>query len=245
MASYAVKDIFLTLQGEGARAGAKSLFVRFAGCNLWSGSPAHRDSGSGPCAKWCDTDFFKGEAIELDALRARMATAWGDAAGQRWCVITGGEPGLQIDDALVDALHADRWLIAVETNGTLASAALRRCDHICVSPKRGTAWTSLGAAHEVKVILPGEADGTGWTDAELADIEARAGDAQLFVQPQDPIVSTFVEQSHLKRTVDVAAGDAALLAARYDANVRRCIDFVMRHPRWRLSAQLHKFVGIA
>jgi organic radical activating enzyme len=244
LATYAIKEVFGTLQGEGLRAGARSVFVRMAGCNLWSGRGEDRATGKGPCARWCDTDFFKGTTFELPALLDRMAGEWG-SAGDRWCVITGGEPGLQIDDALVDALHGAGWHIAVETNGTVDTPALRRCDHLCVSPKRGTSWWTLGHAHELKVILPGAVAGeAGWQPDELLAIEARAADAGavLFVQPQDPLVTpSFVEQTYLKRSVDAPPA----LAATFRAHLQQCIDWVASHPRWRLSVQLHKYIGIA
>jgi 7-carboxy-7-deazaguanine synthase len=248
--AYGIKEVFLTLQGEGARVGAKSVFVRMTGCNLWSGNPAHRDRGAGPCARWCDTDFFKGDVIELAELRERMRVAWGqgDGQGEKWCVITGGEPALQIDHELVDALHADGWRIAVETNGTVDTPALRACDHVCVSPKRGTAW-SIGAAHEVKVVLPGAArDEDGWTDDELVVLERQALTATappaLFVQPQDPIAATAdLEHTYLKRARDV--DDEGALERAYRKNLERCTQWVLGHDRWRLSAQLHKYIRIA
>ena len=250
-ATYGIKEIFLTLQGEGARAGAKSVFVRFTGCNLWSGNPAHRDRGAGPCARWCDTDFFRGEVLALDELRARMQAVWQSHDGEKWCVLTGGEPALQIDDALVAALHDDGWRIAVETNGTVDTAALRACDHVCISPKRGTAWPALAAAHEIKVVLPGAAlDEDGWTDAELAALEQRALGAPahpaLFVQPQDPMASAGeLEQTWLKHSRALAEAQRSQLEERYQRNLDRCIRWVMSHDRWRLSAQLHKYIRIA
>jgi 7-carboxy-7-deazaguanine synthase len=247
---YGIKEVFLTLQGEGARAGAKSVFVRTTGCNLWSGNPAHRDRGAGPCARWCDTDFFKGEVVELEALRERMRAAWGDGQGEKWCVITGGEPALQIDQALVDALHADGWRIAVETNGTIDTPALRACDHVCASPKRGTPW-SIAAAHEIKIVLPGAArDEDGWTDDELVALEREAMAAPvppaLFVQPQDPIAGAGeLEHTYLKRARDACVPQADALERAYRNNLERCMQWVMKHGRWRLSAQLHKYIRIA
>lgn len=244
--AYAIKEIFGTLQGEGLRAGARSVFVRMAGCNLWSGRAEDRAAGKGPCARWCDTDFFKGTQTSIPELLARMSDAWGPATdGDRWCVITGGEPGLQVDDALVDALHGAGWKVAVETNGTCESPALRRCDHLCLSPKRGTPWTSLGHAHEVKVILPGAVPGeVGWQLDELRAIEAMAIDAgaTLFVQPQDPLVdAAFVEETYLKRST----GDASpMLASQFRVHLQQCLDWIAAHPRWRLSAQLHKYIGV-
>lgn len=250
--SYSVKEVFVTLQGEGARAGSKSVFVRFAGCNLWSGHPDHRGHGKGPCAQWCDTDFFRGEALELDALCERMDAAWAASAlpaQEPWCVLTGGEPALQLDGKLVDRLHGLGWKIAVETNGTVQSDVLRLCDHVCISPKRGTAWSLLPRCDEVKVILPGAMSSElGWTEHELLEIEgqAEAMRAALFVQPQDPLVDpALVEQTHLKRRDAISVDRSRELAERFQANVTQCIDWVMAHPRWRLSAQLHKYIGIS
>jgi organic radical activating enzyme len=251
---YGVKDVFDTLQGEGARAGQRSVFVRFSGCNLWDGHPLHRDRGAGPCARWCDTDFFKGRVLSLEALLEEMDAAWPANPVGRWCVLTGGEPGLQVDEVLVDALHDLDWLIAIETNGTIDSVAIRKCDHVCLSPKRGTDWRTLGAAHELKVILPGAALGeTGWTNEELAEAEAvvdtwdsgaRVG---LFVQPQDPILSQDVVELTLLKgagSKEMTPEAEALLRASFEANVERAIQWVKDNPSWRLSLQVHKMVGL-
>lgn len=246
---YGIKDVFATLQGEGARAGAKSLFVRMAGCNLWSGDPRHRERGTGPCSLWCDTDFLSGDLYSLDDLRTRMEALWG-AGDPKWCVITGGEPSLQIDHRLVDSLHDNGWKIAIETNGTIDNDAVKRCDHVCMSPKRGTSWRTLGHAHEYKVILPGAQDvANGWTEEELVEIEefALQGSisAALFVQPQDPLVDpTLVEQTYLKRTIATDSRMYSTLSRLFDNHIKRCIDWVLAHPRWRLSGQLHKYVGL-
>lgn len=248
---YGIKDIFDTLQGEGARAGSRSVFVRFTGCNLWSGDPLQRDRGAGPCAKWCDTDFRKGRVLSLDELLEEMDAAWASNGHTRWCVLTGGEPGLQINDALVEGLHERGWLIAVETNGTVDNMAIRHCDHVCLSPKQGTDWHNLGFAHEVKVVLPGAMLGEpGWTDAELLAVEETTSAAMhsvdLFVQPQDPIIaSNVVEFTLLKGGgAEVAPEHEAFLHMAYEAHVARCIAFVKAHPQWRLSLQLHKTVNI-
>jgi organic radical activating enzyme len=182
-----------------------------------------------------------------------MRDVWSvDTAEDRWCVLTGGEPALQVDSELIDALHEDGWSVAVETNGTVESDAIHRCDHVCVSPKRGTPWHCLGVAHEIKVILPGAATGeVGWTDAELEALEAYAlslgTHAQLFVQPQDPIIgSDVLEQTLLKHNgSDLSAARKENLVAEYRAHLDRCIAWVQRHSRWRLSVQLHKYIGVA
>lgn len=241
--NYAVRNLFLTVQGEGARVGAKSLFVRLAGCNLWDGRPEHRSQGKGACARWCDTDFVKGEPLSLPELLARMEVLWPKREGEeRWCVVTGGEPVLQMDLAFVEGLHAAGWRIALETNGTLdpmeaGARLLEGVDHVCCSPKRG-GEVNLIRAHELKVVLPGDAE-RPWTEEELLGFFRRLTPDAAFVQPQDPIDPAFTETSFLggQRPEDPLRG-------KYQENVRRCLDFVAAHPEWRLSLQTHKYLGV-
>jgi 7-carboxy-7-deazaguanine synthase (Cx14CxxC type) len=152
--SYAVKEIFLTLQGEGARAGRAAVFCRFAGCNLWSGREEDRTQAQ---CRFCDTDFVGtdgtrgGRYGNADALAVAIETEWGAGRERRFTVLTGGEPLLQLDDALVAALHGRGFEIAVETNGTLPIVA--GIDWICVSPKAGTDIV-LRSGDELKLIYP-------------------------------------------------------------------------------------------
>lgn len=152
--SYAVKEIFLTLQGEGAHAGRASVFCRFAGCNLWSGR--EEDRASATC-RFCDTDFvgtdgtFGGRYASAGELADTVAAQWTGGDANRYVVLTGGEPLLQVDAALVAALHARGFAIGVETNGTLAPPA--GIDWICVSPKAG-AELVLRHGHELKLVYP-------------------------------------------------------------------------------------------
>lgn len=246
--SYAVKEIFTTIQGEGLNAGRRAVFLRFAGCNLWDGLPEHRARGEGPCSLWCDTDFFRGERYDsARGLAMAVRAAWGDVPGSpKLVVLTGGEPGLQVDEELVDELRwASFFAIAVETNGTRVGRgderAIEKCDHVCLSPKRGTNWRRLEVAHEVKVVLPGAAyAGDGWTGDELLEIEGWARDrgAALFVQPQDPIDPLTVDASHLKKHLH------AYNPRVYEAAVRQCVEWVHAHPRWRLSMQTHKLAEV-
>jgi 7-carboxy-7-deazaguanine synthase (Cx14CxxC type) len=154
MSAYAVKEIFLTLQGEGAQAGRAAVFCRFAGCNLWSGRQT--DRADAECA-FCDTDFVGtdgaggGTFTGAPALAAALASAWGPRAAHRFVVFTGGEPLLQLDAALVDAAHAQGFEIAVETNGTLAPPA--GLDWICVSPKAGASLVARRGS-ELKLVFP-------------------------------------------------------------------------------------------
>jgi 7-carboxy-7-deazaguanine synthase len=152
--AYAVKEIFLTLQGEGAQAGRPAVFCRFAGCNLWSGREA--DRAAAQCT-FCDTDFVGtdgtrgGSYRDAAALADVIADEWGPPRAHRFAVLTGGEPLLQVDAALLDALHARGFTVAVETNGTLEPPA--GLDWICVSPKAG-APLRIRAGHELKLVYP-------------------------------------------------------------------------------------------
>ena len=150
--SYAVKEIFLTLQGEGIQAGRRAVFLRFSGCNLWSGREA--DRAEAQCT-FCDTDFVgmdgeNGGRYEAEALAGRVSELWGGGT-QPLVVITGGEPMLQLDDALIEALHGRGFEIAVETNGTLPAPA--GIDWICVSPKAGTEVVQR-SGDELKLVWP-------------------------------------------------------------------------------------------
>lgn len=208
--SYAVKEIFKTLQGEGAQTGRAAIFCRFAGCNLWSGREA--DRATSVCT-FCDTDFVGmdgtggGRFADADALADAIATEWAGASANRYVVLTGGEPLLQVDDALVAALHARDFEIGVETNGTLAPPA--GLDWICVSPK-ADADLVLTSGHELKLVYPQEA-------ALPSQFEHLAFD-HFFLQPMD--------------------SPAAV------ANLEAAISYCTNNPRWRLSLQSHKMIGI-
>lgn len=154
--SYAVKEIFYTLQGEGMNAGRSAVFLRFSGCNLWSGRAEHRETAFGSCAKWCDTDFAgmdgtKGGRYSVDELADAVESCWPHAVGPRFVVCTGGEPLLQLDAALIDALHARSFEIAVETNGTIQAPV--GIDWVCVSPKAGMQLV-VDRGNELKLVFP-------------------------------------------------------------------------------------------
>ena len=206
--SYAVKEIFLTLQGEGMQAGRRAVFLRLSGCNLWTGR--EQDRATAQC-KFCDTDFVgmdgeNGGRYDAAALAAKVEQLWG-SGDERLVVITGGEPMLQLDAALVDALHARGFEIAVETNGTLA--APDGIDWICVSPKAGTEVVQR-SGDELKLVWP-----------------------QAGVDPQALLGWDF--RHYLIQPMDCADAAAARQAA---------IDYVLRHPEWRLSLQTHKLLGL-
>ena len=211
--SYAVKEMFLTLQGEGVNAGRRAVFVRFAGCNLWSGR--EQDRATAIC-RFCDTDFVgtDGEGGGRFADAAALATAaagfWGSDRAERFCVLTGGEPMLQIDDALVDALHTKGFVIAMESNGTLP--AHPGIDWVCISPKAGSEVVQR-RGDELKLVWPQP----GSDLAALEDWDF----ANLLIQPLDT-----------GDTTGNAASEAAAIAV------------VMDRPRWRLTLQAHKRLGL-
>ena len=154
--TYAVKECFLTLQGEGVQAGSRAVFLRFAGCNLWSGR--EQDRAAAQCT-FCDTDFVGtdgeggGKFADADELVDRVETVWGEGSADRLVVITGGEPTLQLDPALIDALHARGFRVAVESNGTLP--AIDGIDWLCISPKAGTEVVQR-RGDELKLVWPQE-----------------------------------------------------------------------------------------
>ena len=173
--NYSIKEIFFTLQGEGTRTGRAAVFCRFAGCNLWSG--LEKDRGSAVC-QFCDTDFVGADAGKFksaQALAERVAAEWPAGAGGRpYVVFTGGEPLLQLDQALCDAMHAQGFEIAVETNGTLV--APDGVDWICVSPK-STAELVQTRGHELKLVYPQ----TDAPPAKFADLPFE----NFILQPMD------------------------------------------------------------
>jgi 7-carboxy-7-deazaguanine synthase (Cx14CxxC type) len=208
--SYAVKECFLTLQGEGVQSGSRAVFLRFAGCNLWSGREADRASA---ICNFCDTDFVGtdgeggGKFKSAEGLAAHVETLWGTDPEQRLVVISGGEPMLQLDRALIDELHGRSFRVALETNGTLPAAD--GIDWICVSPKAGTEVVQR-SGNELKLVWPQE-------EIDVVELESWRFD-HFLVQP-----------------MDCDRGEEALKAS---------IKLAMERPRWRLSLQAHKVVGL-
>lgn len=208
--SYAVKEVFKTLQGEGAQSGRAAVFCHFTGCNLWSGREVDRATA---VCNFCDTNFVGmdgtggGRYADAVALADKVEAEWASPKGRRYVVLTGGEPLLQVDTALIDALHARGFEIAVETNGT--QVAPEGLDWICVSPK-ADAELILRQGHELKLVFPQE-------KARPADFEHLEFD-HFFLQPMD----------------------SPTAAANLEATIAFCTD----NPRWRLSLQSHKMIGI-
>jgi 7-carboxy-7-deazaguanine synthase (Cx14CxxC type) len=208
--SYAVKEAFLTLQGEGMQAGSRAVFLRFAGCNLWSGR--EQDRATAQC-NFCDTDFVGtdgpggGKFAGAGQLAAHVEGLWGDESDLRLAVITGGEPMLQLDKALIDALHDRGFSVAVESNGTIA--AVPGIDWLCISPKAGTDVVQR-SGNELKLVWP-------QAGIDPIDLEGWAFD-HFLVQPMD--------------CADVQASYVAATA------------LAMERPKWRLTLQAHKVVGL-
>jgi 7-carboxy-7-deazaguanine synthase (Cx14CxxC type) len=207
--TYAVKEMFYTLQGEGARTGRPAVFVRFAGCNLWSGR--EQDRAQAVC-QFCDTEFVGtdgdggGKFETSDALAEAAASLW-PRGSEPYVVCTGGEPLLQLDAPLIEALHARGFEIAIETNGTIAAPA--GIDWICVSPKAGAAFVQR-SGNELKLVYP-------QAGAEPEQYEALAFE-HFFLQPMD--------------------------SPAREENRRAAIAYCLAHPRWRLSLQTHKLLGL-
>jgi 7-carboxy-7-deazaguanine synthase len=212
--TYQVKEIYYTLQGEGAHTGRPAVFLRFAGCNLWSGREEDRSTA---ICQFCDTDFVGtngpggGKFATAGELASTVAEFWEGHAQSNstppFVVCTGGEPLLQLDQALVDALHTRGFMIAVETNGTKLPPS--GIDWICVSPKAG-AELLLDRGNELKLVYP-------QVGIDPADYKPLSFD-HFFLQPMD--------------------------GPDLEANTQATIDYCKRHPKWRLSVQTHKILGI-
>lgn len=207
---YKIKEIFYTLQGEGFHAGRPAVFVRFSGCNLWTGREEDRHKA---VCKFCDTDFWgmdgqRGGKYDAKQLINTIYELWPSKSTKHpFIVITGGEPALQLDQELVDALHEANVEIAIETNGTLALPD--HIDWVCVSPKADTQIV-LHSAHELKLVYPQVEN----TPEQYEHIHA----LQYYLQPLDD--------------------------ENQEAHTAACVDYCMAHPKWQLSLQTHKIIGV-
>ena len=208
--SYAVKEIFYSLQGEGANVGRPAVFCRFSGCNLWSGREQDRLSAT---CQFCDTDFVGTDGLgggrfeTADGLVAAVVSKWPDTRLKTFVVCTGGEPLLQLDPTLVDALHRASCEIAVETNGSLPAPT--GIDWTCVSPKAG-AHLEIRQGDELKLVFPQQ----GLSPADFDALQFR----HFFIQPMDGPEST--------------------------RNIQLALQYCLDHPKWKLSLQTHKLLGI-
>lgn len=214
MASYAIKECFYTLQGEGKHAGRPAVFLRFAGCNLWTGRESDRETA---VCTFCDTDFVGsdgpggGTFRSAEALAHRVAASWpanADPRARRYVVCTGGEPTLQLDAALIEALHSEGFEIAIETNGTRSVPA--GVDWVCVSPKADAPLVQTHG-HELKLVYP--------QPTAMPERFAELDFSHLLLQPMD--------------------------GPDIEANTREAVAYCLAHPRWSISLQTHKLLGIA
>ncbi len=208
--SYAVKEAFLTLQGEGVQAGSRAVFLRFAGCNLWSGREADRAAAQ---CNFCDTEFVGtdgpggGKFADSELLATHIEALWGEGEDRRLVVITGGEPMLQLEETLIEALHARGFRVAVESNGTLP--ATPGIDWLCISPKAGTEVVQR-SGNELKLV---------WPQRGIDPAELEGWDFEHFlIQPMD--------RPDLRGSYDAA------------------IALAMERPKWRMSLQAHKVIGL-
>ncbi len=216
---YRVKEVFPTLQGEGAQAGRVAVFCRFSKCNLWTGREADRHRA---VCQFCDTDFVGtdgqngGTFASAGELARHVASFWPTPGqGRPLVVCTGGEPLLQLDEALIEAFHEQGLEVAVETNGTLPAPA--GIDWLCVSPKAG-AQVVIDVCDELKLVYPQQ----GASPEDYDGIRAR----ERFLSPMASPYGLAGEDPEKQR------------------NTRLAIDYCLQHPRWRLSVQMHKIVGI-
>lgn len=209
--TYSVKEIYKTIQGEGGQMGRTAIFCRFAGCNLWSGR--EQDRATAACT-FCDTDFVGtdgtggGTFTTAPQLADAIMRKWKAEEDRKLVVFTGGEPLLQLDAKLIEAMHNRHFQIAVETNGTIAAPP--GIDWICVSPKAGTTLRQI-FGKELKLVYP--QTNTNPADYEVLNFE------HFFLQPMD--------------------------GPQREENTAATIAYCMDHPRWRLSLQTHKYIGIA
>jgi organic radical activating enzyme len=242
--TYTIKEMFMTLQGEGVHTGRLALFVRFTGCNLWTGRPEDRSKGSGACSLWCDTAFVGGKKYSLKLLVEEMNKLWPGsptADNKRFVVFTGGEPFLQLDRVLIEAVQGSGWSVAVESNGTIPEASYWLVDHLTISPKMGASVCATGAS-ELKVVLPGHENfDQGWTNEQLEQLKQSGSWSALYVQPQDPIVRNLVDVTYLKSK---RSDMSNLFEAEFEKNLARCLSFIEMHPEWKLSLQTHKFIKL-
>ncbi len=209
--SYAAKEIFLTVQGEGGQAGRPAVFLRFAGCNLWNG--LERDRAAAVCS-FCDTDFVGtdgdggGKFATAEALADHVAAMWRGREGDpRLVVCTGGEPLLQLDPPLIEALHARGFEIAIESNGTIAASP--GIDWICISPKADAPVVQT-SGQELKLVFP--------QPLAMPERFEDLAFERFWLQPMD--------------------------GPDREANTAAAIDYCLTHPRWRLSVQTHKYIGV-
>lgn len=210
--TYSVKEMYYTLQGEGGQTGRPAVFLRFAGCNLWSGREQHR---AGAICRFCDTEFVGtdgpggGKFETAEGLADAVASRWPESSGTPYVVCTGGEPLLQLDKAAIDALHDRGFEVGVETNGTIAAPG--GIDWLCVSPK-GSATIAQKSGDELKLVYPQDEPEARPERFDTMDFQ------RFYLQP--------------------------LHDDNVELHTRMAVDYCLAHPRWQLSLQTHKILGI-
>lgn len=225
---YRVKAVWLTLQGEGGFAGRPAVFVRFVGCNMWSGYEEDRSKGKAPCSRWCDTDFTKEGSTEYTAhaLAEEMLRVGGAI---RFCVLTGGEPFLQADAELMKALHAAGFMVAIETNGSIAireafldadTGEVVPPDWIVCSPKTGEDDLAIEYFDEIKIVVP-DYDLSGYTE---------------FLKRQR--MHTIADRPYPLKWIQPEDGP------RLNDARRLAIETALQNPGWRVSVQTHKILDV-
>ena len=206
---YSVKEIYYTIQGEGFHTGRPAVFLRFSGCNLWTG--LEKDRHKAIC-QFCDTDFWgtdgeNGGKYEAESLAALCKSLWPDTSSEPFVVCTGGEPLLQLDESLISSLHDQGFYIAIETNGTIVCPD--EVDWICMSPKAGSDLV-LHTGSELKLVFPQK----DLHPQQFENLEFE----HFYLQPLDD--------------------------ERQEENTKACISYIKSHPRWKLSLQTHKLIGL-
>lgn len=264
---YRLNSVFATVQGEGSQAGRAAVFVRLAGCNLWSGALADdaRDKQAaekGACARWCDTDFSGQRRLTAEEIASEVRACMEKAKmrdGGGIIVVTGGEPLLQLDEPLAAHLaFTGAESVWVETNGTRPRPTQGPSRlHYTLSPKRGPkavldrSWFNMSTDErrrcELKVVVPGVANGStdGWTEDALLEMAAAVDPAACFLQPQDVIDPSTVGRTLLSGNLPVLRDDdETRVRGLFAQRVAWCVDFVHRHPEWRISTQTHKVLNV-
>lgn len=236
---YVIKEIFYTLQGEGFHAGTPALFIRFAGCNMWSGQDIHRERDAqrndAECPLWCDTNFYGGKRVQLNELPACIAkTLSCGVGGAEWLpliVLTGGEPLLQVDSELLLLLRdlAPKAILAVETNGsvlpTMPVGTRGGLDWVCVSPKLPLDRLALRSGDELKVVYP------AYDPLDYAPLHRTFKHCYVSAQADTVVVPG-------------RKGSPSGMSMLSSTNLQAAAAFVMAHPRWKLTLQGHKVIQI-
>lgn len=247
VAQYIVRKIEDALIGEGTMAGTRVVRIVFGGCNYWDGTAEGRSKGQAACSKWCDEDFNStcSKSMTAEAIADKAESILEDKENQ-WVLLTGGEPLMFVDEELILTLADYGIKIYLETNCSIQVSrdVLRTIDYISARPKleRGKNGKlqvpALGVvtANELVITLPGSIDGKGWSDEQLHEIEMDGDWDNLYVVPMDPTDQRTVLVTHLRGGYE--------RPDELDAAVKRCLEWVREHPKWKISVQLNKVLNL-